>query len=627
MIKDVKDVCISCSQAGRPCAELEGLPSFSCATSPRLPGVLSPLWQVPFRRNPFFTGREEVLRSLHDLFTTGTPNALTQVISGLGGIGKTQTVLEYTYRYQSEYTAVLWVQADSQQSTLSSFVEIAHVLKLPEYDAREQIVQAVKGWLQTHSDWLLIVDNADDLEAIDNFLPSDSGHLLITSRVRTTGRIAHTVVLETMDQDEGTLLLLRRAKLVSPRESLAMVPGQELVDAENITQELGGLPLALDQAGAYIEEIGCSLSDYLERYRTHPIFMLKRRGSLVMDYPHSVATTWAPSFEKVQQASAAAELLRLCSFLTPNVIPEDLITAGGTLLGPVLGTAVADPLALDEAIGVLLNYSLLHRNRKERTLSIHPLMQVVIKDGMDDETQRKLAERAIGVVSLAFSAVEVETELLCQRLLPHILASIGLSEQWEFTSPEVTQLLNKTALYFHERAQYEEAEPLYERVLHVFEQALGLEHPDVAQSLNNLAILYCEQSRYEEAESLYERALHVLEQALGLEHPDVAQSLNNLAILYCEQGRYEEAEPLYERALSILLRLFGWDHSLVIAVAENYISFIEQMPKDGRATVRGHLFKRLFYRDRDRAIERKQLKLSHISPSESRMASEGALQS
>jgi len=592
-------------------------PSFPGSVSPRFPGARLPLWLLPFRRNPFFTGREEVLRCLHDPFTTGTPTAVTQMISGLGGIGKTQTAVEYAHRYQSEYRAVLWVRADSQQSIISSFVEIAHVLKLPEHDAKEQeqIVQAVKWWLRTYPNWLLIVDNADDLEAIDNFLPSGSGHLLITTRAHATGRTAHAVALETMDLDEGTLLLLRRAKLVSPTESLAMVPERERTDAENITQELGGLPLALDQAGAYIEETGCRLSDYLERYHRHPTFMLKRRGAFVVDYPDSVATTWVPSFEKVQQANAAAaELLRLCAFLAPDVIPEDLIVAGGALLGPVLEATVADPLAFDEAIGVLLSHSLLHRNREERTLSMHQLIQVVLKDGMDEAMQRQWAERTVGVVSHAFPAVAVETESLCQRLLPHALVSVGLSEQWEFTSPEVTHLLNKTVSYLHDRAQYEEAEPLYERALHIFEQVLGPEHSDVAQSLNNLAILYCEQGRYEEAEPLYERALHIFEQVLGPEHSDVAQSLNNLAILYCEQGRYKEAEPLYERALSILLRSFGLDHPLLMAVAENYTGLLEQVfHKDDRTTLRDHLFGRLFYRDRSRATEREQLELQALS--------------
>ena len=118
------------------------------------------LWNIPYLRNPYFTGREEVLLQLHR--TLHAENRVTlshpQGISGLGGIGKTQTALEYAYRYQSEYAAVLWVRADSLSSLTSSMVELAHVLQLPERNGKDQgiIVQAVLLWLRAHPDWLLI---------------------------------------------------------------------------------------------------------------------------------------------------------------------------------------------------------------------------------------------------------------------------------------------------------------------------------------------------------------------------------------------------------------------------------------------------------------------------------------
>src|SRR5438552_18194425 len=135
--------------------------------------TLSPLWNVPYRRNPFFTGREEILAHLHQSLETDNTAALTQPqgISGLGGIGKTQTAIEYAYRYQLEYQAVFWVSADSPVTLTSGFVTIAHLLQLPERNEADQrrIVEAVMRWLRIHSHWLLILDNVEDVAVVDSF--------------------------------------------------------------------------------------------------------------------------------------------------------------------------------------------------------------------------------------------------------------------------------------------------------------------------------------------------------------------------------------------------------------------------------------------------------------------------
>jgi len=153
------------------------------ASAPR--AALPPIWNVPYPRNPFFQGREAELTLVHTHLHAGqaTSHAQPQAISGLGGIGKTQLALEYAYRYSRDYQTVLWVHAESTEALVSSYVAIAELLRLPEREAKEQdlIVQAVKKWLQTHRDWLLILDNADELTLLADFLPSaPGGHLLLT---------------------------------------------------------------------------------------------------------------------------------------------------------------------------------------------------------------------------------------------------------------------------------------------------------------------------------------------------------------------------------------------------------------------------------------------------------------
>src|SRR5207302_3893211 len=153
-------------------------------------------------------------------------------------------------------------------------------------------------------------------------------------------------------------------------------------------------PLALDQAGAYIEETKESLSTYLTLYQQQRADLLKRRGGLVPTHPDSVATTWSLAFKNVERANPAAiELMRLCAFLATDAIPEELISEGAPHLGPILQPVAAGRLMLNAAPAELLKYSLVRRDTTTHTLSIHRLVQAVIKDEMNEEMQRQWTER------------------------------------------------------------------------------------------------------------------------------------------------------------------------------------------------------------------------------------------
>jgi hypothetical protein len=169
-----------------------------------------------------------------------------------------------------------------------------------------------------------------------------------------------------------------------------------------IAHELGGLPLAIDQAGAYLAATGCGLVTYQQIYRDRRSELLKERRN--PDHPEPVATTWEISFRKVEQNNpAAADLLRFCSFLAPEAIPEELITKGVSDLGPVLAAVVVDPFLFNAAIENLLAYSLIRRDPHARTLTVHRLVQAVIRDSMNIHMQQLWIERAINVISSEYS--------------------------------------------------------------------------------------------------------------------------------------------------------------------------------------------------------------------------------
>jgi hypothetical protein len=166
------------------------------------------LWNVPYQQNPFFTGREDILQQLHQVLHAEGAVALShpQGISGLGGIGKTQTALEYACRYGANYDAVFWVQADSTTALTSGYVALAHLMSLPERDEPDQniIIEAVLRWLRLHINWLLIYDNIDDLSVAEPFLPkAGAGHLLFTTRAHAFAGLAQRLDVQKMEPNMG----------------------------------------------------------------------------------------------------------------------------------------------------------------------------------------------------------------------------------------------------------------------------------------------------------------------------------------------------------------------------------------------------------------------------------------
>jgi len=370
--------------------------------------VTTSLWHVPHQRNPFFTGREALLAHLHETLSWGKATALThpQAISGLGGIGKTQLALEYAYRYHQEYEAVFWVKADTRESVLTDFIGLAHLLNLPEQHAEDLMVaaSAVLAWLTTHMKWLLIFDNIDDLAMLPPFLPPAlGGHILLTTRAQATGGLAQRIDVECMTSEVGALFLLRRASILAPDATLEQTSTQDRALAFQIVEELGGLPLALDQAGAYIEESAYHLAGYFKLYHKQRTALLKRRGGLATDHPAPVATTWSLSFERVEQAdSLAADLLRLCAFLDPDAIPEEILLEGIRASDSQSEGTLWDQWRANEAVGILLRFSLVQGYAETVMLTMHRLVQAVIQDMMDKETQRLWAERTRYAVKQAF---------------------------------------------------------------------------------------------------------------------------------------------------------------------------------------------------------------------------------
>jgi tetratricopeptide (TPR) repeat protein len=526
---------------------------------------------VPYARNPYFTGRETILHDLHEALNKDSATAITQghAISGLGGIGKTQTAVEYTYRYRSEYQYIFWVRAETEVELQTGFVAIATLLNLPEHNATNPIetVQAVKHWLEHTGEWLLIFDNADTPELLKAYYPRiPRGHILLTSRAQLfdTLGIESTSALEKLEPQEALDFLFKRTARTQSDQT-------EMHAAERLARELGYLPLALEQAAAYLRAKGARFHDYLASYQRQRLALLNKADPKTGNYPAPVAKTWALNFQEVEKDPVAADILRVSAFLSPDTIPLELFIKGASQLGPVLAKELAseDPLTLNEALEPLTRYSLIRLNVETQTYSIHRMVQEVVKDQMGVELQAMWAAQVVRAVEQSFPEVTYQTWTRCERLIPHVLACAAQIDHWNMTFGEARNLLLQAGYYFYERGQYWEAEPHWTSNLAISEKMLGPENPNTLSIVNNLAGIYWSQGKYDQAEPLVQRALAARERVLGPEHPETLGTVNNLANLYWNQGKYEEAEPLYQRALEASERVLGPEHPSTLSIVNN----------------------------------------------------------
>jgi len=535
-----------------------GAPQRAVTEQPRFPGGLPSIWNVAHSQNRNFTGRVELLATLRSQLQAGHYSALT-ALHGLGGIGKTQTAVEYAYRYAGEYELVWWLRSEDPATLAGDYALLAARLGLPEAENDQQAaLQAVKDWLAVNRGWLLIFDNAESPDEVRPYLPAgSSGHVIITSRRPDWRSVAAPLSVGTLSLEDAIKFLHRRSGQ------------QDHPASRELVEELGLLPLALEQAAAYIDEHGRTISEYLELFRKHRQELLKR-GKPSPDYPASVETTWELSFAKVrEQSSAGADLLSLCAFLAPDDIPLDIIRDGTDRLPDSLANAVADELEFDDAISALRRHSLAERT--DNALSVHRLVQAVVRDSIEESDRGAWAEAAAGVISKAFpyDSDDVRTWSVCARLLTHAMTVASHCEAVGIGLDSAASLFSQVAMYLRGRADFSGARALNERALKIDETSYGPDHPTVAIHVNNLGSVLQDLGELAEARKHFERALKIDEASYGPDHPTVAIRVNNLGLVLKDLGELAEARKHYERALKITESSYGPDHPNVAIYVNN----------------------------------------------------------
>lgn len=542
------------------------------------------LQNLPFTSiGNLFKGRAGALETLAERLdgANGQATAITarQAIHGLGGIGKTRLAIEYAWQHIGDYPTCLFVGADSPQALEANLARLCgeRVLDLPEKDAQEQEVQttAALRWFTQHDDWLLILDNVDTpgtVQAVTQLLPQlHRGRVLITSRLSDWGDSVQSLPLDTLDEADAIAYLLDKTEG-------GRVPEPNDGDtARMLASTLGGLALALEQAGAFIARKRISLSGYLRRWQASEAKLREWHDPKQTSYPNSLAVTWETSFEQLSPAGQA--LLNVLSYFAPDPIPRNYLAEGfdtGGLAAVLVGQPGPDAADatpdLEDLLDELAGLSLLKWEQDNRSFTVHRLLQEMACNHLGVVEQGTALDCAIRIIEHALPIEpppdDVRSWPHWEALRPHVEHVIAHSSALD-TTRDIARMYADLAVNLFAKALYREAEPLMRRALAIDEQAFGDNHPKVAGHLINLASLLQDTNRVEEAEPLVRRALAIVESSHGDMHPFFATALNNLAQLLKATNRGSEAEPLMRRVLEINEGSYGQQHPEVAAALNN----------------------------------------------------------
>jgi tetratricopeptide (TPR) repeat protein len=485
---------------------------------------------------------------------------------GLGGVGKTRLAIEHAWRQIGRCNAVLLVSAGSAEALNRNLAGLCNptALDLPGQTLTEEAAQrqAALHWLQANPGWLLILDNVDTPEAaaeVETLLPQLSGgQLVLTTRLRNWSAAVQLQEVEVLTPEDATAFLLERTA-----ERRRQAADDASVARAMAVDDLGGLALALEQAGAFINQRRLSLSDYRSQWQTNRQVVLAWNDPRLMQYDRSLLTTWFTSYQQVGEA--ACGLLRRLAWLSPEPIPESLLEVklpDDTLAGKDQWEALCE----------LEGYSLVIRSAKASMFSVHRIVQQVARlwQQQPNNLHPNELNQALDWINTAFveDPKDVRSWPFLGSLAPHAKTVSSFADKAGIAEPTL-KLITRLAGLLAEKAVYSDAEPLMRLALAIAEASYGSEHPNVAAALSNLALLLKTTGRLAETEPLMRRALLISEKNYGGNHQMVAICLSNLAEFLGKTNRLAEAEPLMRRALIIDEATYGSEHPSVATSLNN----------------------------------------------------------
>jgi tetratricopeptide (TPR) repeat protein len=544
-----------------------------------MPSAVPRIWGNVPQRNKNFTGRESLLEQLRRDPSTVTA-VLPQALHGMGGVGKTAVAIEYAHRYASEYDLVWWIPADQLALVRSSLAALAEPLGLAAAAATgvEGAAAAVLDALrrgEPHQRWLLIFDNADQPEELNEIIPRGPGDVLITSRNHRWDAVVETAQVDVFDRKESTEFLNRR------------VPGRLTPeDANRLAVKLGDLPLALEQAGALLAEAGMSADEYI-RLLDEQISAILAEGK-PPEYPLSMTAAWQLSVTTLRkQQPQAVELLRCCAFFGPDPIPRDVFRRSSRATETRVSGLIADPIMLATAIRELARFALVRIDG--RMISIHRLVQALIRDSLDVDARRQYRHEAHLIIAAGAPESPNDNRVWSayRDLLPHVTApstdlatcrdsrvrSFALDvmrylylagdfassvayadrfiEQWTKDSapddPNILDAQRHRGNALRGLGQYSEAFVVVESTLKRSRQILGEQNPLTLALRNSFGADLRARGDFAAAQQLDDNTRRLHEEVFGTTSPQTLRVMNNLALDYGLNSDYQAARLLLQR--------------------------------------------------------------------------------
>lgn len=567
-----------------------------------------PVWGGVPPRNKNFTGREELLAALRE----GIAGKVTAVVPqphalhGLGGVGKTLIAVEYIYRYRHTYDVVWWIPSDQQFMVKGALADLAPHLGLPSAavtgveEAAKNVLDALRRG-QPYDKWLLVFDNADQPEDLFDTIPQGPGHVLITSRNHRWASLVDPVPVDVFRREESIEFLKKRVRNAITEE-----------DADRLAEQLGDLPLALEQAGALLFERGMTASEYLEQLSDRTSQLLSQGRPV--EYPVPMTAAWSVSVANLNESlPEAVDLLRLCAFFGSEPIPREVISKAPEGLRPELAGLIGDTIRLGRAVGELGRYALARLDIPGRTLQVHRLVQKLVQDELTPEEQQRIRHE-VHLLLAAYNAGEPEEETSWPRyssLMGHFTPA-GVSD---CRAPEVRAFAIRMLRYLSTSADYNSALTVANDLIRKWSAVSGPEHPDVIEAKLEHTNTLRELGRYDQATELNaevlataekvlgpnedatlralrgsaadlralgdfrealrrdEEALHRYEQKYGSEHPGTLRAVNNLALDYGLMSDYSRARELHDLAYS------GWQRQGGGAVKSSMVNALNGLAR------------------------------------------------
>jgi tetratricopeptide (TPR) repeat protein len=577
---------------------------------------------VPIAVPEHFLGREDALKAVDAALKRHEGRVAITAVHGLRGVGKTTLAAAYAERHRGDYRATWWVRAQTADSMRADLVALGVRLGWVEPDEGEApAFDKVMERLRHEGLGLLIIyDNATQADAVRPFLPKGgAARVLVTSNAPDWRGLAQPIELELWPKETGADYLIARTGRATGRAA-----------AETLSEALGGLPLAHEQAAAYCERLHVSFADYAGRLAATAIKLLDAEKDAPLEYDKvTVAKTFSLAIDEAAKLHPAAEgLIFHAALLAPEPIPLFLFSEAREKFGEPLTSQLADD-GLDEAVAALRAFALVDRKTiaderdpavTMRTIRVHRLVRISAAARRRPEEaeagRRALIEavaeiypsgvyedptawpRARELDALALDLVSGANPLQAgaETAAEFVLTMLGLYRHWALRAhagarpfleralaigekalgpdhPDNATRLNNLALLLRDEGDLAAARPLYERALAITEKALGPDHPNTATGLNNLGFLLKDQGDLAAARAPLERALAIREKALGPDHPDTAQSLNNVGLLFQDEGELLAARPFLERALKIKEQALGPDNPST-AISLNNLAFL-----------------------------------------------------